>query len=221
MWGGDEYEGWNVRVVGSVGVVNVSDCQNKDRKRGFPRLQRLARLPPPTHDRSHMRGKKKSSLQTALVNQQSRLRQKAHIAQAAKSNEKARATKKHGGKKIKAVTIPFAPTDKILLIGEGNFSFACALAVNPPVQLQHLPPQNVTATTYDTEEECLAKYADAREKIEALRAKDVNVIFGVDATKLERVPQLRGKRWDKIVWNFPHAGQCVLHPHHVKRKIGC
>jgi 25S rRNA (uracil2634-N3)-methyltransferase len=154
----------------------------------------------------HMRGKKKSSLQTALVNQQSRLKKKAQIALAAKSNEKTRAAKKQGGRKIKAATIPFVPTDKILLIGEGNFSFAHALAVNPPLQLQHLPPQNVTATAYDTEEGCLAKYADAQEKIDALRAKGVNVIFGVDATKLEKVPQLRGKRWDKIVWNFPHAG---------------
>ena len=119
-------------------------------------------------------------------------------------NEKAKTAKKQAGKK--AATIPFAPTDKILLIGEGNFSFAYALAVNPPIQLQHLPPQSITATTYDTEEECLAKYADAQEKIDALRAKDVIVIFGVDATKLEKVSQLRGRRWDKIVWNFPHAG---------------
>ena len=151
-----------------------------------------------------MAGKKKSSLQTALLNQQSRLKQKAQIAQAAKTNEKVKATKKQTGKR--AATIPFVPTDKILLIGEGNFSFAHALAVNPPSQLQHLPPQNITATAYDTEEGCLAKYADAQEKIDALRSKGVNILFGVDATKLEKVSQLKGKRWDKVVWNFPHAG---------------
>ena len=153
-----------------------------------------------------MAGKKKSSLQTALLNQQSRLKQKAQIAQAAKFSEKAKAAKKQPKKK--ATTIPFAPTDKILLIGEGNFSFAYALAIDPPSRLQHLPPSNITATAYDTEEECLAKYADAREKIDALKAKGVNVLFGVDATKLEKAPQLKGKRWDKVVWNFPHAGQC-------------
>lgn len=153
-----------------------------------------------------MAGKKKSSLQTALLNQQSRLKQKAHISQAVKSSEKTKATKKQTEKK--AVTIPFAPTDKILLIGEGNFSFAHALVVDPPPQLHHLPPENITATAYDTEEECLAKYADAGEKITVLRTKGVNVLFGVDATKLEKVSQLKGKRWDKIVWNFPHAGTC-------------
>jgi len=107
------------------------------------------------------------------------------------------------------VTVPFTPTDKILLIGEGNFSFAYALAVNPPPRLHHLPPQNITATTYDTERECLAKYADAQEKIDVLRARGVNVLFGVDATKLEKVSQLKGKRWDRVVWNFPHAGKGI------------
>jgi 25S rRNA (uracil2634-N3)-methyltransferase len=162
----------------------------------------LLRLSP---SRDHlMAGKKKSSLQTALLNQQSRLKQKAQIAQAAKSNEKTKAVKKQTGKKV--VTIPFAPTDKILLIGEGNFSYAYALAVDPPSQLQHLPPQNITATAYDSEEECIAKYADAQKKIGTLRDKGVNILFGVDATKLEKVSQLKGTRWDKVVWNFPHAG---------------
>lgn len=189
-------------------AVNVSD-QNKDESQiRDSHVCNAFALLSPSHDRPHMGGKKKSSLHTALLNQQSRLKQKAEIAQAAKSSEKARAVKKQAGKK--AVTIPFAPTDKILLIGEGNFSFGYALAVNPPVQLQHLPPENITATAYDTEEECFAKYVDAREKIDALRGKGVNLIFGVDATGLEKVPQLKGKRWDKIVWNFPHAGQCVL-----------
>jgi 25S rRNA (uracil2634-N3)-methyltransferase len=188
----------------------VSD-QQKDQSGRRPEHRIPTLATPPFYSRhatTHMGGKKKSSLQTALLNQQSRLKQKALIVQAAKSSEKTRAPKKGNGKK--AVTIPFAPTDKILLIGEGNFSFACALAVNPPEQLQHLPPQNVTATSYDTEDECLAKYADAREKIDALRAKGVNVIFGVDATKLEKVSRLRGKRWNRVIWNFPHAGGALL-----------
>lgn len=197
-------------VVGSV--VNVSD-QDKRRSTISDSHDCNAFAGYPSHT---MGGKKKSSLQMALLNQQSRLKQKAQIAQAAKSNEKAKAAKKQTGKKV--ATIPFAPTDKILLIGEGNFSFAYALAVNPPVQLQHLPPQNITATAHDIEEECFAKYADAKEKIDALRSKGVNVIFGVDATKLEKVPQLKGKRWNKIVWNFPHAGQCVFLFHGINRR---
>ena len=193
-----------------VRVVNVSERDDWIKTRRwasnqyFPRLLRLLRLS--RHSDHLMAGKKKSSLQTALLNQQSRLKQKAQIAQAVKANERNKAAKKQTGKK--AVTIPFAPTDKILLIGEGNFSFAYALVVNPPSQLQHLPPQNITATAYDTEEECLAKYADAREKIDTLRAKGANLLFGVDATKLEKISQMRGKRWDKVVWNFPHAGEC-------------
>ena len=184
-------------------VVNVSERDKwiKTRSRILTLAAPSSSIPVSDH---LMAGKKKSSLQTALLNQQSRLKQKAQIAQAAKSSEKTKPAKKQTGKK--AVTIPFTPTDKILLIGEGNFSFAYALVVNPPSQLHYLPPQNITATAYDTERECIAKYADAQEKIDVLRAKGVNVLFGVDATKLEKVSQLKGKRWDKVVWNFPHAG---------------
>ena len=191
----------------SFGVVNVSGYDKGSKTRRVPTFATSSLFTPVARS-SHMGGKKKSSLQTALLNQQSRLKQKAQIAQAAKLNEKTKVAKKQHGKKT--VTIPFAPTDKILLIGEGDFSFAHALAVDPPAQLQHLPPQNITATAYDSEEECLTKYADAQEKINALRVKGVRIIFGVDATKLEKVSQLKGKQWDKVVWNFPHAGRCGI-----------
>jgi len=105
--------------------------------------------------------------------------------------------------------VPFKPTDKILLVGEGNFSFARALTIDPPPELVDLPPRNVTATAYDTEEECYAKYADAEGIVKELRAKGVNVLFGVDATKLGKVNGVKGQVWDRIVFNFPHAGESI------------
>ena len=104
-------------------------------------------------------------------------------------------------------TIPFRATDKILLIGEGNFSFARSLIEDPPTELQSLPPANVTATAFDTEEGCYAKYPDAEEIVAKIKERGVNVFFGVDGTKLEKHPSLKGKKWDRIVWNFPHAGE--------------
>ncbi|KAF7323153.1 DUF2431 domain-containing protein [Mycena chlorophos] len=103
-------------------------------------------------------------------------------------------------------------TDKILLIGEGNFSFARALAVrNPPSiepSLQSLTSRNFTATAYDIEE-CYSKYAEAEEIVQYLRAAGAEVLFGVDATRLERVGALKGRKWDKIAWNFPRAGKGI------------
>ena len=105
--------------------------------------------------------------------------------------------------------IPFNASDHILLIGEGDFSFARALIDRPPRELESLPPENITATAYDTEEECYTKYPECSSIVTLLRDQGVEVIFGVDATLLERHPKLKGRSWDRIVWNFPHAGLLV------------
>jgi len=168
--------------------------------------------------------KSKKPLKAALQSQQSRLKIKQKAAQAAQTAELM--TKKHGGAKGKPhataakgkgkqvapprrPTIPFRATDNILLIGEGNFSFARALVRDAPAELEHLPPKNITATAYDTEEECYEKYPEAAEIVQDLRAAGVEVLFGVDATQLSRVAAFKGKKWDRIVWNFPHAGKGI------------
>ena len=69
-----------------------------------------------------------------------------------------------------------------------------------------MPPGNITATTYDSEEDCYSKYTDAQEIVEGLRDKGVKVLFGVDGTRLDRAAGIKGKKFDRIVFNFPHAG---------------
>ncbi|KAF8215780.1 hypothetical protein K438DRAFT_1560423 [Mycena galopus ATCC 62051] len=163
---------------------------------------------------------KKKPLKAALQSQQSRLKLKQKASQAAQTAELM--TKKQGGAKGKLAkgkgkeavpprrpTIPFHATDKILLIGEGNFSFARALVRDGPVQLEHLPAKNITASAYDTEAECYDKYPEAVDIVQDLRAAGVEVLFGVDATQLSRVAAFKGKKWDRIVWNFPHAGKGI------------
>ncbi|KAI0067990.1 hypothetical protein BV25DRAFT_1939987 [Artomyces pyxidatus] len=153
---------------------------------------------------------KKSSLRAALSSQQSRLR-KNHQAKAAAqaAEQKQKGKGKAAPSRPRRSTIPFAPTDSILLVGEGNFSFARALVEYPPSALEHLPSVNVTATAYDTEEECYAKYPDAQECVRVLRQKGAQVYFGVDATKLEKAVPLKNRKYDKILWNFPHAGKGI------------
>ncbi|KAI6031350.1 hypothetical protein BKA83DRAFT_26608, partial [Pisolithus microcarpus] len=128
--------------------------------------------------------------------QQSRLKAKqkaVHAAQVAEQRGKHRKT----------------PTDTILLIGEGNFSFARALLVDAPAGLEHLPPAAVTATSYDSEEDCYAKYPDAKGIVETVRCRGAQVLFNVDATRLHKHPAFKERRWDRIVWNFPHAGKSI------------
>ncbi|KAF9225326.1 hypothetical protein BS17DRAFT_778443 [Gyrodon lividus] len=154
---------------------------------------------------------KKTSLKATLQLQQSRLKAKqkaAHSAEVAEQKRKSQNTGKGKGS-TRQPTIPFRPTDRILLIGEGNFSFARALLVDPPSTLEHLPPTNVTATSYDSEEECFSKYPDAKEMVDTIKQRGAEVLFGIDATKLQKYSVLKGRRWDRIAWNFPHAGKGI------------
>ncbi|KZT72972.1 hypothetical protein DAEQUDRAFT_663651 [Daedalea quercina L-15889] len=154
---------------------------------------------------------KKTSLKNVLSSQQSRLKKKQDAARAEqieKAKQSARAKGKARALPPRPI-IPFDPTDRILLIGEGNFSFARALIFNPPTSLEFLPPGNITATAYDSEDECYSKYPDAPENVDALRKKGVQVLFCVDATRLGKCSALKRTKWNKIVWNFPHAGKGI------------
>lgn len=173
---------------------------------------------------------KNKNLKAALQSQQSRLKAKQKISHAAqvaeqkvqkngkpqfRANAAPSAVSKGKGKALAAppprqTTIPFRSTDKILLVGEGNFSFARALICDAPSELHGLPLKNLTATAYDTEKECYDKYTDAEEIVTSLREKGVEILFGVDGTRLEKTTSLKGRKWDRVVWNFPHAGPPVL-----------
>lgn len=91
--------------------------------------------------------------------------------------------------------------DKILLVGEGNFSFARSLAEN---YLEE-GAENLIATCYDTEEVLYQKYGDeAKDNVELVREFGGTVMFEVDATDFPK--DIKKLRFTKIIFNFPHAG---------------
>ncbi|KAI0305076.1 hypothetical protein BC826DRAFT_1089165 [Russula brevipes] len=148
------------------------------------------------------KSKKKASLKAALSSTQARLEKKRKAKDAATQalNQRAKGTSGKGMTKAKnprRSTIPFNALDNILLIGEGNFSFAVALLLHPPASLDYLPPANVVATAYDTEEECYTKYPDAEQNVRLLREKGA------------QTSALKGRVFDRVVWNFPHAGKGI------------
>lgn len=88
----------------------------------------------------------------------------------------------------------FAPGDSVLLLGEGNFSFSVGL-LNIGLELK------LTATCYEsilTEKQIT--------NCEILRSHGVRVLSGIDATKIHECEPLMGKRFNKIIFNFPHTG---------------
>ena len=98
-------------------------------------------------------------------------------------------------------TIPFHAEDRILLIGEGDFSFAKAI-------VEHHGCCDVIATCFDSKEVLLEKYQpQAEEHIQYLEDEGQTVLYGVDATKLSANKALnKGELYDRVLFNFPHVG---------------
>ncbi|KPV71730.1 uncharacterized protein RHOBADRAFT_56352 [Rhodotorula graminis WP1] len=107
---------------------------------------------------------------------------------------------------------PFRRGERVLLVGEGNFSFAHSLLlplstaaaaaaaaassssstdkpVTAPVPL--VTPSLLCCTAFDTEATAAEKYPDLATHVDALRAAGATVLFGIDATKLEEYKDVR------------------------------
>nr|KAF6437895.1 hypothetical protein HJG59_008631 [Molossus molossus] len=89
---------------------------------------------------------------------------------------------------------------RLLLVGEGNFSFAVAVSETLD------PSTSLTAT-------CLQRPADltpdpvARENLQRLRERGTKIRFGVDCTQLADAFELHEREFDRICFNFPHCGR--------------
>lgn len=112
----------------------------------------------------------------------------------------AKATQKPSPSKPAKPVIPFDPEERILLVGEGDFSFANSI-------VEHHGCCDVSATCYDSKAELLEKYKpQAEEHTTFLEDEAQTILYGVDATKLESNKTLSKSRFDRIIFNFPHVG---------------
>ncbi|KAL6314348.1 hypothetical protein AAG906_021058 [Vitis piasezkii] len=89
---------------------------------------------------------------------------------------------------------------KILLVGEGDFSFSASLAV------AFASATNITATSLDSIEFLSTNYRHAFSNIDKLRSLGAKVMHDVDATKMANVFPFKCMRFDRVVYNFPLAG---------------
>lgn len=67
------------------------------------------------------------------------------------------------------------------------------------------------ATAFDSFETAQQKYPDLLHHVNAIREAGAQVLFDVDATKLDKVKALTAYKgqWDRVVFNFPHVGQGI------------
>ncbi|NXJ82764.1 FDXA1 protein, partial [Trogon melanurus] len=90
------------------------------------------------------------------------------------------------------------PVRRVLLLGEGNFSFAASLCGSAGT--------HVVATCYESEEEVSGR-GRAAESIRRLREKGAEVVFSVDCAKLKDYFLPEEREFDRIYFNFPHCGR--------------
>ncbi|XP_057512587.1 uncharacterized protein At4g26485-like isoform X1 [Actinidia eriantha] len=94
----------------------------------------------------------------------------------------------------------YASSHRILLVGEGDFSFSLSLAK------AFASAHNMVATSLDTHQNIVNKYSNGIENVRELEEMGCLVLYGVDATKMSKHFFLRTQRFDRIVYNFPHVG---------------
>ncbi|KAJ9134054.1 25S rRNA (Uridine-N(3))-methyltransferase [Coniochaeta hoffmannii] len=115
----------------------------------------------------------------------------------------------HQQKQHQEPTIPFSPDDAILLIGEGDLSFAASL-------VSHHHCSNVTATVLEKNlAELEEKYPHVSGNIIKVLSgsKSNKILFNVDARKMAPLASKKTKDspeqtglMDRIIFNFPHVG---------------
>ncbi|CAK9439178.1 uncharacterized protein LODBEIA_P34020 [Lodderomyces beijingensis] len=111
---------------------------------------------------------------------------------------------------------PFQNENTLLLIGEGDFTFAKSL-----ISQNFIQPRNLIATSLDSRDDLISKYPGVQHTLETLQSSGVRLMHEVDATDLPRTLHLKqqrkkqaklfpdGTQLDFIMFNFPHTGRGV------------
>ncbi|KAL5974430.1 hypothetical protein ACLOJK_031095 [Asimina triloba] len=105
----------------------------------------------------------------------------------------------------------------MLLVGEGDFSFSLSLARS------FGSASNIVVSSFDPLDVVMRKYRRARSNLGELEKLGATILHRVDATKMKLHADLRMRKFDRIVFNFPHAGfrgkENQLHQLRLHRKL--
>lgn len=138
---------------------------------------------------------------------------KRNNLQPSKSVQKQKEAQRRQSKKF----LPFNVETTLLLVGEGDFSFARSI-----ITQGYIKGENLIATSYDSMEELHKKYPNSvKENIQFLISSNAKIIFNIDATNLPKtfgiskknsISKILGATWkykilNTIMFNFPHTGR--------------
>lgn len=104
----------------------------------------------------------------------------------------------HSSRHRKLSADDLRPADgfKILLLGEGDFSFALSLA-------EQIGGKGIVATSYDSKREVKQKYSRAASNLEQLSKEGAEIEYEVNAKDLRGTLTTAGK-YQYIIFNFPY-----------------
>ncbi|KAL0399070.1 UNVERIFIED_CONTAM: Heavy metal-associated isoprenylated plant protein 41 [Sesamum radiatum] len=94
----------------------------------------------------------------------------------------------------------YSSCHRILLVGEGDFSFSTCLA------MAFGSASNIIATSLDSKAFLKKNYQNAPSNINELRIRGGKVMHGIDATEMASHELLGHLTFDRIIFNFPFAG---------------
>nr|XP_043621497.1 uncharacterized protein LOC122593190 [Erigeron canadensis] len=94
----------------------------------------------------------------------------------------------------------YSSDHRILLVGEGDFSFSRSLAMT------FGDASNIVATSLDSCDVVIKKYKGAKTNLENLHSLGAQLLHEVDALQMKLHRDLQMQKFDRIIFNFPHAG---------------
>ncbi|CAL9737110.1 25S rRNA (uridine(2634)-N(3))-methyltransferase [Monosporozyma servazzii] len=166
-------------------------------------------------------------LKAALQNQlfQQKLANSQKIKQQNLANGKVQLSKKAINQKARqqakeSTFVPFGKDETLLLVGEGDFSFAKSI-----IMQDYIRPENLIVSSYDASvNELKLKYPHTFEdNYKYLTDLGVKIFFQINATNLIKTfklsrhtpwKKIMGKEWQSkylqnIMFNFPHTGKGI------------
>uniref|UniRef100_M8D7U1 25S rRNA (uridine-N(3))-methyltransferase BMT5-like domain-containing protein n=1 Tax=Aegilops tauschii TaxID=37682 RepID=M8D7U1_AEGTA len=94
----------------------------------------------------------------------------------------------------------YSSAQRILIVGDGDFSFSRALVT------AFGSGANLVATSLDSYGALICKHHQAESNVRELKRMGATVLHDVDVKDMKLHTCLKMKRFDRIVFNFPHAG---------------
>ncbi|KAH7689127.1 S-adenosyl-L-methionine-dependent methyltransferase protein [Dioscorea alata] len=115
--------------------------------------------------------------------------------------------------KVERFITHYTSSQRILLVGEGDFSFSLCLA------RAFGSAKNMVATSLDSQATLFKNYQLAEVHLQKLKELNCLILHEVDVKTMHEHDILKDMKFDRIIYNFPHAGHDLFFKERDKELI--